>query len=76
MVAKKFKKGRKPKQPPRLHGWLWWTALFIAIIGGVTAYVFAMDGTHQSDLYSRATIMITIVAVGICIISAVSDRFF
>jgi len=57
-------------------GWLWWTAFFVLFVGGVISYILSMENTYQADVYMRTTIMVSVIISGICIISAMADRFF
>lgn len=67
---------KKSNQPPRLHGWLWWTAFLVLVAGGTIAYIFSLEDNTQADVYMKTTIMAAVIVAGICIISALSDRFF
>lgn len=75
-MAKKKNWQKGKKQPPRLHGWLWWTAFLILVAGGIMAYMFSLETGTQSQVYMRLSIMVSVILAGICVISALSDRFF
>lgn len=67
---------QKAKTPPKPHGWLWWTAFLVLVAGGIMAYIFSLEGTYQADAYMKTSIMISVIIAGICVISAISDKFF
>ena len=54
-------------------GGLWWAALLIAVIGGSITYVLSLDRLNPGTRHDwTLSLMITILAVGVCIISATS----
>lgn len=75
-MAKKQNWQRGQKTPPHPRGWLWWTAVFALVLGGLIAYIFSLENTYQADAYMKTSIMVSVVIAGICVISALSDRFF
>jgi len=75
-MAKKKDWQKSARQPPRLHGWLWWTAFLVLVAGGIIAYAFSLETGQQAQVYMRLSITISVIIAGICVISALSDRFF
>jgi len=58
---------------PNHTGWLWWLALFIALIAGVAVYFIEQDpGYIDAAEMVNKVIMFAVIAIGICIISATS----
>ncbi len=73
-MSKKKQWERGSISPPR--GWLWWTAVFVLVAGGIIAYIFQLNDTSlQSETNMRTTILVSVIIAGICVISALADRF-
>jgi len=57
--------------PPNGTRWLWWTALLIGVVAAVSVYLVRRDIESQST--GNMIILIAVVAIGICVISATSQ---
>jgi hypothetical protein len=77
MSQKKKHKDPYPyKVPPsRPKGWLWWIAFFILAVGSITAYLFSQEGGTQAEVYTKTTLLVTVIGAGIFVISAIADWF-
>lgn len=73
-MSKKKQWERGPISAPR--GWLWWTAIFVLVGGSIVAYTFKLqEHLPQSETNMRTTILVSVIIAGICVISALADRF-
>jgi hypothetical protein len=61
--------------PSRPKGWLWWIAVFILIVGGLTSYMFSKDSGLQAQVHMKTTLLVTVIGAGIFVISAIADWF-
>lgn len=64
---------KHPKKPYST-AWLWWLAFLILSGGGSATYYFYLDRVNPSAYaHMQASLLFTIIATGICIISATAN---